>query len=43
VLEKEGIMLNIPTNQRNASSIDTNILLDDQMYKERFVVERTNA
>ncbi|MEM7584597.1 MAG: hypothetical protein AAF560_14500 [Acidobacteriota bacterium] len=43
VLDKHNIMLNAPPNRRNGSRIDTDILLDDLMYKERFVVERTNA
>lgn len=42
-LEKEEISLNAPLNPRNASRIDTDILLDEDMYKERFAVERTNA
>ena len=43
VLEKEGIILNCPPNRRNATHIDSDILHDDLMYKERFVIERTNA
>jgi len=43
MLEKEGIMINTPPNRRNASRLDSDILFDEQMYKERFVVERTNA
>lgn len=43
VLGKQDIILNAPANKRNGSRIDTDILLDDMMYKERFVVERTNA
>ncbi len=43
VLDKEGIMLNSPLNRRNGSRLDSDILLDEEMYKERFVVERTNA
>ena len=40
VLEKEGIILNCPPNRRNATHIDSDILHDDLMYKERFVIER---
>lgn len=43
ILDRQGIMLNAPPNKRNGSRIDTDILLDEKMYKERFVVERTNA
>jgi len=43
VLDKEGIILNAPLNKRNGSRLDSEILLDEEMYKERFVVERTNA
>lgn len=43
VLDKHGIMLNAPPNKRNGSPLDSDILLDEDMYKERFVVERTNA
>lgn len=42
-LDKHGIILNAPRNKRNGSRIDSDILLDQDMYKERFVVERTNA
>ncbi|MCB0850779.1 MAG: IS5 family transposase [Bacteroidetes bacterium] len=42
-LEKEGIMLNAPPNRRNGSRADEDFLLDEEMYKERFAVERTNA
>ena len=43
ILEKHGIMLNAPLNKRNAHSLDADFMLDEEMYKERFVVERTNA
>jgi transposase len=43
ILEKEGIILNSPPNKRNASYLDSDILFDEEMYKERFAVERTNA
>lgn len=43
ILDKEGIILNAPENKRNGSSIDSDRFLDEKMYKERFVVERTNA
>jgi len=42
-LDKEGVTLNCPENRRNASRLDSDIYLDEEMYKERFVVERTNA
>jgi transposase len=43
LLDKEGIILNCPTNRRAARSLESDILFDDQMYQERFAVERTNA
>jgi transposase len=43
LLEIEGIMLNAPPNKRNSSHLDSDVLLDEEMYKERFVIERTNA
>jgi hypothetical protein len=36
-------MLNAPPNKRNSSHLDSDVLLDEEMYKERFVIERTNA
>jgi transposase len=43
LLEKEDIILNAPPNKRNTKHLESDILLDDEMYKERFVIERTNA
>jgi len=38
-----GITANIDFNKRNSKNSDNQALLDDQLYKERFCVERTNA
>ena len=38
-----GIKANIDFNKRNAKNTDNQPLLDEQLYKERFSVERTNA
>lgn len=43
ILDRHGIILNAPQNRRNKSNVDSDILLDEEMYKERFVVERTNG
>jgi len=37
------IIANIDINKRNSKNMDFDYLLDEQLYKERFVVERTNA
>jgi len=37
------IIANIDFNKRNSKNTDNQPLLDDQLYKERFSVERTNA
>lgn len=37
------IIANIDFNKRNSKSIDNQPLKDDELYKERFSVERTNA
>lgn len=37
------IIANVDFNKRNAKNIDSQPLLDDELYKERFAVERTNA
>ena len=37
------IFANIDFNKRNSKDIDNQPLLDDELYKERFSVERTNA
>jgi len=37
------IIANIDFNKRNSKSLDNQPLLDDELYKERFSVERTNA
>ena len=39
----EGIHANIDFNKRNSKSIDNQPLLIDELYEERFAVERTNA
>ncbi len=41
--EAFGIITNIDFNKRNSKTADYEYLLDDQLYKERFSVERTNA
>lgn len=41
--EDKGIICNIDINKRNAKNPDHNYLIDDELYKERFAVERTNA
>ena len=38
-----GIMANVCINKRNAKNPDYDHLLDEELYKERFAVERTNA
>lgn len=38
-----GIIPNIDFNKRNSKLADYEYLLDDELYKERFSVERTNA
>lgn len=38
-----GIIPNIDFNKRNNQNFDNQDLLDDELYKERFSVERTNA
>ena len=38
-----GIIANIDFNKRNSKNIDNQYLKDEQLYKERFSVERTNA
>ena len=40
---QKGINANIDFNKRNSKNTDNQPLLDDQLYKERFSVERTNA
>lgn len=42
-LDEKGVALNCPPNKRNGSRSETDILLDEEMYKERFVVEQANA
>lgn len=37
------IMANVDFNRRNSKSTDNQPLLDDELYKERFSAERTNA
>ncbi len=40
---QKGIIANVDFNRRNSKNTDNQPLLDDQLYKERFSVERTNA
>ena len=41
---KYNIILNVPANKRNSSELeDDDICFDALMYKERFIIERTNA
>ena len=41
--EQMEIIANIDFNKRNSKNTDFEYLLDEQLYKERFSVERTNA
>lgn len=43
ICEANGIIANIAFNKRNSKSVDNEYLLDDKLYKERYVIERTNA
>lgn len=44
ICHRYGIIPNLAINKRNASSLDEfEYLFDTELYKERFVVERTNA
>lgn len=43
VCEANGIIANIDFNKRNSKNTDNQPLMDDELYKERFSVERTNA
>jgi transposase len=38
-----GIFANVDINKRNAKDPDYDHLLDEELYKERFAIERTNA
>jgi hypothetical protein len=40
---REGIFLNVDFNYRNGGNDDEDYLLDELLYKERFIIERTNA
>ena len=40
---EKDIITNIDFNKRNSKSIDNQVLIDDELYEERFYVERTNA
>jgi transposase len=40
---KEGIFPNVDFNCRNGDNNDEDFLLDELLYKERFIIERTNA
>ncbi|HJV77070.1 MAG TPA: IS5/IS1182 family transposase, partial [Paludibacter sp.] len=42
VSNKWGIIPNVVSNYRNGETKDE-YLLDDSLYKERFIIERTNA
>lgn len=41
--ESKGITPNFDINKRNSKNADNQYLLDEKLYKHRFVVERTNA
>ena len=41
--ESNGIFANIDINKRNSKTADYEYLLDDDLYRDRFSVERTNA
>ena len=41
--EGQNIFANIDINKRNAKKIDNDLYLNEILYEERFVVERTNA
>jgi len=41
--EQKGIIPNFDRNKRNSKNIDYQYLKDEEVYKERFVVERANA
>ncbi len=40
---RTGIFPNIDTNKRNGVTDQTDFIFDEQLYKHRFVIERTNA
>lgn len=40
---RHGIILNAPLNRRNSSRLEEDIIFDELMYQQRFVIERTNA
>ena len=42
VFEKEAMIPNIPENKRN-SKFDHDRFLDEKLYEERYLIERTNA
>ncbi|WNJ19627.1 IS5 family transposase [Pontibacter sp. G13] len=42
--EAQGVIMNAPPNKRNSKGFDENeYLFDDELYRCRFVIERTNA
>ena len=43
ICSSKEIIANIDFNKRNSKNTDNQPLLDDELYKERFSVERTNA
>ncbi len=43
ICAQKGIIANIDFNKRNSKNTDNQPLKDDELYKERFSVERTNA
>lgn len=42
-LDRHGVTSNVCPNRRNGSVSSEEYLFDDEMYKERWIVERTNA
>ena len=41
--EKKGVFANVAFNPRNGQNSEYEYLLDEEMYKERYSIERTNA
>lgn len=41
--ECQGVIANLALNERNGSLLDRDELFDDELYKRRYVIERTNA
>ena len=41
--EHQGIIANIDLNQRSGSNLDRDVIFDEELYKHRAVIERSNA